>query len=169
MLSAGYFHTIMPGNVHRNIKCKENIRDLSLDYVDFVVAVTQKFCLFDTPIYCNGMMTSSNGDIFHVTGPLCGEFTGHRWIPRTKASDAELWCFLWWMTLKNNRAYLLNYIKLCASFQIHRWIQTGVTVRKRSIQVKINDFLSHVTLKFDGTIGHLQYYVKLCVSSQSHW
>ena len=26
---------------------------------------------------------------------LCGEFTGHRWIPHTKASDAELWCFLW--------------------------------------------------------------------------
>ena len=22
-------------------------------------------------------------------------FSGHRWIPRTKASDAELWCFLW--------------------------------------------------------------------------
>ena len=21
--------------------------------------------------------------------------TGHRWIPLTKASDAELWCFLW--------------------------------------------------------------------------
>ena len=38
------------------------------------------------------MMTSSNGNIFRVTGPLCGEFTGHRWIPRTKASDAELWC-----------------------------------------------------------------------------
>ena len=27
--------------------------------------------------------------------PLCGEFTGHRWIPHTKSSDAELWCFLW--------------------------------------------------------------------------
>ena len=27
-----------------------------------------------------------------VTGPLCGEFTGHWWIPRTKASEAELWC-----------------------------------------------------------------------------
>ena len=27
--------------------------------------------------------------------PLCGEFTGHRWIPLTKASDAEIWCFLW--------------------------------------------------------------------------
>ena len=41
------------------------------------------------------MMTSSNGNIFRVTGHLCGEFTGHRWFPRTKASDAELWCFLW--------------------------------------------------------------------------
>ena len=41
------------------------------------------------------MITSSNGNIFRVTGHLCGEFTGHRWIPRTKASDAELWCFLW--------------------------------------------------------------------------
>ena len=36
-----------------------------------------------------------NGNIFRVTDHLCGEFTGHRWIPHTKASDAELWCFLW--------------------------------------------------------------------------
>ena len=41
------------------------------------------------------MMTSSNGNIFHITGHLCGEFTGPRWIPHTKASDMELWCFLW--------------------------------------------------------------------------
>ena len=41
------------------------------------------------------MMTSSNGNIFRVTGHLCGEFTGHRWIPRTKACAAELRCFLW--------------------------------------------------------------------------
>ena len=39
------------------------------------------------------MMTSSNGNIFRVTDHLCGEFTGDRWIPHTKASDAELWCF----------------------------------------------------------------------------
>ena len=25
-------------------------------------------------------MTSSNGNIFRVTGHLCGEFTGHRWV-----------------------------------------------------------------------------------------
>ena len=31
------------------------------------------------------MMTSSNGNIFRVTGRLCGEFTGHRWIPLTRA------------------------------------------------------------------------------------
>ena len=30
------------------------------------------------------MMTSSNGNIFRVTGHLCGEFTGPRWIPHTK-------------------------------------------------------------------------------------
>ena len=40
------------------------------------------------------MMTSSNGNIFRVTGHLRGEFTGYRWILRTKASGAELWCFL---------------------------------------------------------------------------
>ena len=41
------------------------------------------------------MIMSSNGNIFHVTGPLCGEFTGPQWIPGTKASDVELSCFLW--------------------------------------------------------------------------
>ena len=41
------------------------------------------------------MMTSSNGNIFRVSGHLYGEFTGRRWIPRRKTSDAELWCFLW--------------------------------------------------------------------------
>ena len=30
------------------------------------------------------MMTSSNGNIFSVTGPLWGGFTGIRWIPLTK-------------------------------------------------------------------------------------
>ena len=68
---------------------------------------------------------------------------------------------IWWMALENNRAPLLYYIKLCASFQIHRWIQIGITVRKRSIWVKIGNVLSRVTLKFDRwhrkTIEHLFY------------
>ena len=33
---------------------------------------------------------------FRVTGPFVREFTGHRRIPRTKASDAELWRFPWY-------------------------------------------------------------------------
>ena len=52
------------------------------------------------------MMTSSNGNIYRVTGLLCGQFTGHRWIPLTKASDTELWCFLWsapWINGWHNR------------------------------------------------------------------
>ena len=40
-------------------------------------------------------MTSSNGNIFRITGPLCGEFTSDQWIPLTKAIVLELWCFLW--------------------------------------------------------------------------
>ena len=68
---------------------------------------------------------------------------------------------IWRMTLKNNRAPLLCYFKLYASFRSHRWIQAGVTARKRQIWVKIDDFLSRVTLQFDvwpwKTIGHLFY------------
>ena len=54
----------------------------------------------------NGMMTSSSGKKFPVTGPLCGEFTAQRWIPLTKASDAELRCFFiyaWINGWVNNR------------------------------------------------------------------
>ena len=65
---------------------------------------------------------------------------------------------IWWMILKNNRALLLYYVKLYVSFQIHRWIQTRVTARKRVIRI---DILACVTLKFDGwpwkTEGHLFY------------
>ena len=62
---------------------------------------------------------------------------------------------------KTNRALLIYYVKLCASFQIHWWIQTGFTVQKHSIWVEIGDMLSRVNLKFYGwpwkTIGHLFY------------
>ena len=47
---------------------------------------------------------------------------------------------IWQMTLKNNRAPLQCYFKLCASFRSHRWFQTGDTVRKRPIWIKIDDF-----------------------------
>ena len=68
---------------------------------------------------------------------------------------------IWRMTLQNNRAPLLCYFKLCATFHTHWRFQISVTVRKHSIRVKIDYVLSRVTLKFDGrpskTIGHLSY------------
>ena len=46
---------------------------------------------------------------------------------------------------KTKKAPLLYYIKLCASFQIHQWNQTWVTVRKR-----LSGFMTtSVTLTFD--------------------
>ena len=43
----------------------------------------------------SSILTSSTFYIFRVSGPLWGESAGHRRIPLTKTSDAELWCFLW--------------------------------------------------------------------------
>ena len=67
---------------------------------------------------------------------------------------------IWHMTLKNNRAPILCYFKLCALFGGHLSIQFRVTVLKPSIQVKIG-FFSHVTLQLKGwpwkTTGHLLY------------
>ena len=54
--------------------------------------------------------------------------------------DLEIWC----MTLKNNRAPLLCYIKLCASFHCHMLIHTGVTGRKQ-----LNWVVTSVTLTID--------------------
>ena len=109
------------------------------------------------------------GHLFNTTSSFVCHFKAIRWYKLELQSgntqfgskSATFDLEIWWMTLKNNRATLLCHIKLCASFQSYQWIQTWVTVRKHSIQVKIRNFLSRVTLKFDGwpwkTIGHLFY------------
>ena len=74
------------------------------------------------------LMTSSNGNIFRVTGPLhalCGEFAGDRWIPRAKAIDAELWCFPMCI-LQGNKTYLFD---LCLNKRLSKqswgwWFET---------------------------------------------
>ena len=83
---------------------------------------------------------------------LCAAFRSH-WLIQTgvtvwkrliwvKIDDFYKPCDLeiWRMTLKNNRAPLLCYFKLCVSFRSHWWIQTGVTIRKRPIWVKFEAF-----------------------------
>ena len=82
-------------------------------------------------------MVSSNGHLFRVTGPLCGEFTRHRWFPRTKRNDAEFWCFFFiyawtnaWVNsrdaddLRRHRAYyvpICHKISLCITNATLHW------------------------------------------------
>ena len=79
---------------------------------------------------------------------LCVSFRSHWWIQtrvtvrkRVRPIWVKFWRFLepcdleiWRMTFKNNRAPLLWYFELCASFRSHWWIQTGVTVRGVTIR-----------------------------------
>ena len=81
---------------------------------------------------------------------------------------------IWRMTLKNNRAPLLCYFKLCAAFRSHWWIQTGVTVRKRPIWVKFDVFLEPCDpeiwrMTFKNNRAPLLCYFKLCAAFHSHW
>ena len=93
--------------------------------------------------------------------------------PRGKNEGTKASIEIWHMTLKKNRAPFICYFKLCASCCSHWWIQTGVTVRKFPIWVKIDNFFSRVTLKFEEwpwkTIGHpSKQYQALCIISLSY-
>ena len=72
---------------------------------------------------------------------------------------------------KSNRAPLLYYIKLCASLEIQRWIQTAGTVWKRPIWVKIGIFFFFFfcpAWPWNLTDDCEKQYIKLCASFQSH-
>ena len=88
-------------------------------------------------------------------------FQSRRWIQtgvtvlkRSIRVKIGIFCPVWPWNLtddleKQQGASILCWFKRCASFYSHQWIQTGVTVWKRPIWVKIDDFfLSRVTLKF---------------------
>ena len=64
---------------------------LNADRPEIRVSRTSNSNAIDPDVLEYLMTTSSNGNIFRVTGLLCGEFTGNH----TKASGEELWCFLW--------------------------------------------------------------------------
>ena len=81
------------------------------------------------------MMTSSYGNIPRVTGHVCGELAGHRWILLTKASDAELWCFFdmhlnkwlskpswgWWFEMPLCPLWRHSNVKT----DRNKWVKTG--------------------------------------------
>ena len=124
------------------------------------------------PLWLNILTNCTHGRLIHELKKKTRQIWGiwklrPVYSPETPNLGQNRWCFvpcdleIWWMTLENNRAFLLCCFKLCAIFHSHWWIQTGVTVRKRPIWVKFDDFKSQVTLKFDvwprTTIGHLFY------------
>ena len=133
-------------------------RSIRVKIGDFLPCVTLKF---------NGWPWKTIGILFYVTLSFVHHFKAIRYSPETLNSGQNGRLFapcdlkIWWITFKNNRAPLLCCFKLCASFHSHWWIQTKVTVRKRSIRVKIGDLLSRVTFKLDGwpwkTIEHIFY------------
>ena len=137
---------------------------------------THKFCVAQSKhlfIFAKSLSSSCSSDLFYAIGITMSNKANLRDLIAATSlvillkfdpnhrffSPCDL--EIWWMASQHKRAPLLYHIKLRASFRIHRWIQTEVTVRQRSIQVKIDNFFSCVTLKFDGwpwkTIGHLFY------------
>ena len=81
------------------------------------------------------MMTSSNGNIFRVTGPLCGEFNGDRWILHTKASDADLF-----FDLRPNKRLSTNWNNGEAGDSRRHRVHYAVTIMSEvSFKVPISD------------------------------
>ena len=105
------------------------------------------FCEFKVKVPLQLMMTSSNGNIFRVTGRLCGEFTGDRWIPLTTASDAELWCF----------------------FFIRAWINDWVNTREAGDLRRHRAHYDVIMMCFrGGIITHSGLMADLCISELGH-
>ena len=79
---------------------------------------------------------------------------------------------IWRITSKNNRAPLLCCFKLCASFQSHGWIQTGVTARNAQLWCFGGFFqlfdleIWQITLK--NNRAPLLSNIKLCASFHPH-
>ena len=90
------------------------------------------------------MITSSNENIFRFTGHLCREFIGHRWISRTKASDAELWCFLViiFVTSSNILLYIIIILVIAIYFQ-----SGDKSVLQPSMTLFIDGMWHHQTIK----------------------
>ena len=81
-------------HVYRNISIIRPEIPANIDYMTFDLPIERCLDINYASRWPTIMMTSSNGNIFRVTDPLCGEFTGSGEFP-PNASDAELWCFLW--------------------------------------------------------------------------
>ena len=98
-------------------------------------------------------MTSSNGNIFRVTGHLCGKFTGQRWISHTKASDAELWRFLWSAPERLSKQSWGWWFETLSS---PLWRHRNKSFHKILLSLVVQDscFRSPIVLKMDRNLGY---------------
>ena len=64
-------------------------------YWDLLCYLGIQSCAMYTCLYASMSRWRHQKETFSELLALWGESTGDRWIPLTKASDAELWCFLW--------------------------------------------------------------------------
>ena len=80
-------------------------------------------------------MTSSNGNIFRVAGLLCGEFTGHRWIPSQRPVTGSFDVFFisaWMNDWVNNddvgdlRRHRAHYDAIVMDNMHHAWYTAAV-------------------------------------------
>ena len=104
-------------------------RNVSYPALIYITARTFSICVLYVVNKCN---KANLRDLIAATGLVISN-----WIQIVIFSARVTVKFDGWPR-KTNRAFLLYYVKLCASFQIHWWIQTGFTVQKRSIRVEKN-------------------------------
>ena len=88
----------------------------------------------DTQYYRWPMMTSSNGNIFRVTGYLCGEFAGHRSPHKGQWRGALRFILICaWMNGWVNNREACDLIRHCAHYDVtimhdHRLFGRGVDI-----------------------------------------
>ena len=135
------------GNIYRPPKHNNNNKTIA-NFLDEIRPYSNKLVKANL----NSIITSDlNLDLLKIEERETRQIWGiwklrPAYSPETPNLGQNRWCFvpydleIWWMTLENNRAPLLCCFKLCATFHSHRWIQTGVAVRKRPIWVKFDNF-----------------------------
>ena len=121
---------------------KANLRDLIAATGLIILLKWDSYCQFFSPCDLEiWWITPKNNRaplLYHIK--FCASFHSHQWIRAVTAQFGSKWAIFcpnwpwnlsnWRMTSKNDRAPILCCFKLCASFQSHGWIQTGITVRK---------------------------------------
>ena len=100
--------------------CRFLMNDLQYTCGSFILELTWKSILWYMKLYTKTcpckwyviwyvMMTSSNGTISALLGPLCGECTGHRWIPPQRPVTRSFGVFFYLRLNKQLRKQLWGW------------------------------------------------------------